>query len=91
MADFKYELPLYTIDEDGDLKFRHSYLADIIPKIDETIVVLFSDENGNYVRRIYYKVKDVVHGTLASDDNKIIQRYTPILHCELQIDEPILK
>ena len=55
MTDFKYELPLYTIDEDGDLKFRHFYLTDIIPKIDETIVILFSDKNGNYTRRIYYK------------------------------------
>ena len=91
MSDFKYELPLYTIDEDGDLKFKYFYKTNIMPKIGETIVTLFSNENGDYVRRIYYKVQDVIHGTISSDDNKIHQFDAPILHCELQVDEPILK
>lgn len=89
--DFKYELPLFSVDEDGDLKFKYNYQTNIIPKIGETIVVLFSDDDGNYIRRIYYRVKDIIHGTAVFNDNKINQFHLPILHCELEVDEPILK
>ena len=101
MSDYKYLMPIYTIDEDGDLKLEGHYQADIIPRVNDVIECLLADENGRCYRRIFYKIIELLHIAIidSNDDNsgnnipklKCVKQFSdsPTLHCKIEIDETI--
>lgn len=92
MTDYKYSLPVYRIDEDGDLTFLFRYNTDFIPKKDDLIVNLVQDEDGNFVRRLYLRVVERLYPTLCGDKGVInhVEKEQIHLQVKLEVDEPVL-
>lgn len=92
MTDYKYSLPVYRIDEDGDLTFLFRYNTDFIPKKDDLIVNLVQDEDGNFVRRLYFRVVERLYPTLCGDKGVInhVEKEQIHLQVKLEVDEPVL-
>ena len=92
MTDYKYNLPVYRIDEDGDLTFLFRYNTDFIPKKDDLIVNLVQDEDGNFIRRLYLRVVERLYPTLCSDKGVInhVEKEQIHLQVKLEVDEPVL-
>ena len=92
MTDYKYSLPVYRIDEDGDLTFLFRYNTDFIPKKDDLIVNLSQDEDGNFVRRLYLRVVERLYPTLCGDKGFInhVEKEQIHLQVKLEVDEPVL-
>ena len=92
MTDYKYNLPVYRIDEDGDLTFLFRYNTDFIPKKDDLIVNLVQDEDGNFIRRLYLRVVERLYPTLCGDKGVInhVEKEQIHLQVKLEVDEPVL-
>ena len=92
MTDYKYNLPVYRIDEDGDLTFLFRYNTDFIPKKDDLIVNLVQDEDGNFIRRLYLRVVERLYPTLCGDEGVInhVEKEQIHLQVKLEVDEPVL-
>ena len=92
MTDYKYSLPVYRIDEDGDLTFLFRYNTDFIPKKDDLIVNLVQDEEGNFIRRLYLRVVERLYPTLCGDKGIInhVEKEQIHLQVKLEVDEPVL-
>ena len=92
MTDYKYSLPVYRIDEDGDLTFLFRYNTDFTPQKDDLIVNLVQDEDGNFVRRLYLRVVERLYPTLCGDKGIInhVEKEQIHLQVKLEVDEPVL-
>ena len=85
-----FNLPVFQIDEDGDLKFLFYYQTEVMPAINDTIVNMLQDDDGKFVRRIYYKVADILFPVTPSGKNTVVAiQENPVVHVVLQVDEPI--
>lgn len=91
---YKYKLPIYQIDEDGDLKFLFFFNTEHLPRINESICYFKCDESGKPIYREYYDVKNVLYPIIDSDneDNVKNTNFTGeiVLHVELTVSEPVL-
>ena len=92
MTDYKYNLPVYRIDEDGDLTFLFRYNTDYLPEVNDLIVNLAQDEDGNFVRRLYLRVVERLYPTLCGDKGVInhVEKEQIHLQVKLEVDEPVL-
>lgn len=92
MTDYKYSLPVYRIDEDGDLTFLFRYNTDYLPEVNDLIVNLVQDEDGNFVRRLYLRVVERLYPTLCGDKGVInhVEKEQIHLQVKLEVDEPVL-
>ena len=92
MTDYKYSLPVYRIDEDGDLTFLFRYNTDYLPEVNDLIVNLVQDEDGNFVRRLYFRVIERLYPTLCGDKGVInhVEKEQIHLQVKLEVDEPVL-
>ena len=92
MTDYKYSLPVYRIDEDGDLTFLFMYNTDYLPEVNDLIVNLAQDEDGNFVRRLYLRVVERLYPTLCGDKGIInhVEKEQIHLQVKLEVDEPVL-
>ena len=92
MTDYKYSLPVYRIDEDGDLTFLFRYNTDFIPQKGDLIVNLIQDEDGNFIRRLYLRVVERLYPTLCGDKGVInhVEKEQIHLQVKLEVDEPVL-
>lgn len=91
---YKYKIPVYQIDDDGDLKHLFYLSTDYIPRINESICKFVCDEYGVPVYREYYDVKNILYPVVEVDDvnNTKQVEFTGeiVLHVELTISEPVL-
>ena len=87
--EYKFKLPIYEIDDDGDLKFIHYYTGDFVPQIGDTIVGMVPNNENMFSRRIYYDVKNVLIPTVLEED-EIKQFDNIVIHCVKTVDEPVL-
>ena len=92
MTDYKYNLPVYRIDEDGDLTFLFRYNTDYLPEVNDLIVNLAQDEDGNFIRRLYLRVVERLYPTLCGDKGVINHVNNEQIHLQvkLEVDEPVL-
>lgn len=92
MTDYKYNLPVYRIDEDGDLTFLFRYNTDYLPEVNDLIVNLAQDEDGNFIRRLYLRVVERLYPTLCGDKGVInhVEKEQIHLQVKLEVDEPVL-
>ena len=92
MTDYKYSLPVYRIDEDGDLTFLFRYNTDYLPEVNDLIVNLAQDEDGNFIRRLYLRVVERLYPTLCGDKGIInhVEKEQIHLQVKLEVDEPVL-
>ena len=92
MTDYKYSLPVYRIDEDGDLTFLFFYNTDYLPEVNDLIVNLVQDEDGNFVRRLYLRVVERLYPTLCGDKGvrNHVEKEQIHLQVKLEVDEPVL-
>ena len=92
MTDYKYSLPVYRIDEDGDLTFLFRYNTDYLPEVNDLIVNLDQDEDGNFIRRLYLRVVERLYPTLCGDKGVInhVEKEQIHLQVKLEVDEPVL-
>ena len=92
MTDYKYSLPVYRIDEDGDLTFLFMYNTDYLPEVNDLIVNLAQDEDGNFIRRLYLRVVERLYPTLCGDKGIInhVEKEQIHLQVKLEVDEPVL-
>ena len=92
MTDYKYSLPVYRIDEDGDLTFLFRYNTDYLPEVNDLIVNLAQDEDGNFIRRLYLRVVERLYPTLCGDKGVINHVNNEQIHLQvkLEVDEPVL-
>lgn len=92
MTDYKYNLPVYRIDEDGDLTFLFRYNTNYLPEVNDLIVNLAQDEDGNFVRRLYLRVVERLYPTLCGDKGVInhVEKEQIHLQVKLEVDEPVL-
>lgn len=92
MTDYKYSLPVYRIDEDGDLTFLFRYNTNYLPEVNDLIVNLAQDEDGNFVRRLYLRVVERLYPTLCGDKGVInhVEKEQIHLQVKLEVDEPVL-
>lgn len=92
MTDYKYSLPVYRIDEDGDLTFLFRYNTDYLPEVNDLIVNLAQDEYGNFIRRLYLRVVERLYPTLCGDKGVInhVEKEQIHLQVKLEVDEPVL-
>lgn len=92
MTDYKYSLPVYRIDEDGDLTFLFRYNTDYLPEVNDLIVNLVQDEDGNFIRRLYLRVVERLYPTLCGDKGVInhVEKEQIHLQVKLEVDEPVL-
>ena len=92
MTDYKYSLPVYRIDEDGDLTFLFMYNTDYLPEVNDLIVNLAQDEDGNFIRRLYLRVVERLYPTLCGDKGVInhVEKEQIHLQVKLEVDEPVL-
>lgn len=92
MTDYKYSLPVYRIDEDGDLSYLFRYNTDYLPEVNDLIVNLVQDEDGNFVRRLYLRVVERLYPTLCGDKGVInhVEKEQIHLQVKLEVDEPVL-
>lgn len=90
--NYKYEIPVYQIDDEGDLKFLYNYNTNNIPNVGDIIVNMLQDEQGNFTRRLYFRVLEKQFCTIIGDKgivNEFIE--TPcVLNVSAVIDEPVL-
>lgn len=91
---YKYKLPIYQIDEDGDLKFLFFLNTEYLPRINENICYFKCDENGKPVYREYYDVKNILYPVIDSDNEDNVKNTDfageIVLHVELTVSEPVL-
>lgn len=79
MSDFKFKIPIYEIvDETGALKFLFYYQTNIIPKNNETIVVLAEIDN-NTDKMLYYNVESVLNCAYMIDRDVFNSETQPII------------
>lgn len=92
MTDYKYSLPVYRIDEDGDLTFLFRYNTNYLPEVNDLIVNLAQDEDGNFIRRLYLRVVERLYPTLCGDKGVInhVEKEQIHLQVKLEVDEPVL-
>lgn len=92
MTDYKYSLPVYRIDEDGDLTYLFKYNTDFIPEKGDLIVNLIQDEDGKFIRRLYLRVVERLYPTLCGDVGNIDHAKYEFIHLQVkfEIDEPVL-
>ena len=92
MTDYKYNLPVYRIDEDGDLTFLFRYNTDYLPEVNDLIVNLAQDKDGNFIRRLYLRVVERLYPTLCGDKGVInhVEKEQIHLQVKLEVDEPVL-
>ena len=92
MTDYKYSLPVYRIDEDGDLTFLFRYNTDYLPEVNDLIVNLVQDKDGNFIRRLYLRVVERLYPTLCGDKGVInhVEKEQIHLQVKLEVDEPVL-
>ena len=92
MTDYKYNLPVYRIDEDGDLTFLFRYNTNYLPEVNDLIVNLAQDEDGNFIRRLYLRVVERLYPTLCGDKGVInhVEKEQIHLQVKLEVDEPVL-
>lgn len=92
MTDYKYSLPVYRIDEDGDLSYLFRYNTNYLPEVNDLIVDLAQDEDGNFIRRLYLRVVERLYPTLCGDKGVInhIEKEQIHLQVKLEVDEPVL-
>lgn len=92
MTDYKYSLPVYRIDEDGDLTFLFRYNTNYLPEVNDLIVNLAQDEDSNFVRRLYLRVVERLYPTLCGDKGVInhVEKEQIHLQVKLEVDEPVL-
>ena len=92
MTDYKYNLPVYRIDEDGDLTFLFRYNTDYLPEVNDLIISLAQDEDGNFIRRLYLRVVERLYPTLCGDKGIInhVEKEQIHLQVKLEVDEPVL-
>ena len=92
MTDYKYNLPVYRIDEDGDLTFLFRYNTNYLPEVNDLIVNLVQDEDGNFIRRLYLRVVERLYPTLCGDKGVInhVEKEQIHLQVKLEVDEPVL-
>lgn len=93
MPEFKYKIPVHQIvDEAGTLKFIYNYNTNIVPEVGDTIVNLVQDEEGKFVRRIYFGIKDRLLCTVLGEQGQVndFAQEPVVLHVELLVDEPVL-
>ena len=92
MTDYKYSLPVYRIDEDGDLTFLFRYNTDYLPEVNDLIVNLAQDKDGNFIRRLYLRVVERLYPTLCGDKGVInhVEKEQIHLQVKLEVDEPVL-
>lgn len=92
MTDYKYNLPVYRIDEDGDLSYLFRYNTNYLPEVGDLIVNLAQDEDGNFIRRLYLRVVERLYPTLCGDKSVInhVENEQIHLQVKLEVDEPVL-
>lgn len=92
MTDYKYSLPVYRIDEDGDLTYLFRYNTDYLPEKGDLIVNLIQDENGKFIRRLYLRVVERLYPTLCGDEGVVdhVEKEQIHLQVKLEVDEPVL-
>lgn len=92
MTDYKYSLPVYRIDEDGDLSYLFRYNTNYLPEVNDLIVNLAQDEDGNFIRRLYLRVVERLYPTLCGDKGVInhVENEQIHLQVKLEVDEPVL-
>lgn len=92
MTDYKYSLPVYRIDEDGDLTYLFRYNTNYLPEVNDLIVNLAQDEDGNFIRRLYLRVVERLYPTLCGDKGVInhVEKEQIHLQVKLEVDEPVL-
>lgn len=92
MTDFKYNLPVYQIDDDGDLKFLFIYNTNYMPQSNDLIVNLIQDDTGNFTRRLYFRVIERLYPTLCGDKGVVnhVDNEQVHLQVKLEVDEPVL-
>lgn len=88
---FEFRLPVFQIDDDGDLKFIFYYNTEILPAVSDTIVNMIQDDSGKFVRRIYYKIVDILFPVRPCGKNSVVPiSENPVIHVKVQVDEPVL-
>lgn len=92
MTDYKYNLLVYRIDEDGDLTYLFRYNTNYLPEKGDLIVNLTQDEDGKFIRRLYLRVVERLYPTLCGDKGVInhIEKEQIHLQVKLEVDEPVL-
>lgn len=92
MTNYKYSLPVYRIDEDGDLTYLFRYNTNYLPEVNDLIVNLAQDEDGNFIRRLYFRVVERLYPTLCGDKGVInhVENEQIHLQVKLEVDEPVL-
>lgn len=92
MTDYKYSLPVYRIDEDGDLTYLFKYNTDFIPEKGDLIVNLIQGEDGKFIRRIYFRIVERLCPTLCGDEGVINHVRNEFIHLQVrvEVDEPVL-
>ena len=92
MTDYKYSLPVYRIDEDGDLSYLFRYNTNYLPEVNDLIINLIQDEDGNFIRRLYLRVVERLYPTLCGDKGVInhVEKEQIHLQVKLEVDEPVL-
>lgn len=92
MTDYKYSLPVYRIDEDGDLTYLFRYNTDYLPEKGDLVVNLIQDEDGKFIRRLYFRVVERLYPTLCGDKGVInhVEKEQIHLQVKLEVDEPVL-
>ena len=92
MTDYKYSLPVYRIDEDGDLTYLFRYNTNYLPEKGDLVVNLIQDEDGKFIRRWYFRVAERLYPTLCGDKGIInhVEKEQIHLQVKLEVDEPVL-
>lgn len=91
MTVFNYKFPVYEIDDDGDLKFIKNVCMDYLPRIGETLATFIEGENGKPIKRVYYKVQDILYPIIHGDRDMLSIEQEPIIyHVKLLIHEDVL-
>lgn len=92
MTDYKYSLPVYRIDDDGDLSYLFRYNTDYLPEKGDLVVNLIQDEDGKFIRRLYFRVVERLYPTLCGDKGVINHLDNEQVHLQVkvEVDEPVL-
>lgn len=92
MTDYKYSLPVYRIDDDGDLSYLFRYNTDYLPEKGDLVVNLIQDEDGKFIRRLYFRVVERLYPTLCGDKGIINHLNNEQVHLQVkvEVDEPVL-
>ena len=92
MTDYKYNLLAYRIDEDGDLTYLFRYNTNYLPEKGDLIVNLTQDEDGKFIKRLYFRVVERLYPTLCGDKGVInhVDSEQIYLYVKFEVDEPVL-